>query len=51
MLHNAYIYIAIVRLREIMHFFIHAKSSSQMLNTFEKTKAKKRNVIFYKDNN
>ena len=40
------IYIAIVR--EIMRFFIHAKSSSQMLNTFEK---KKRNVIFYKDNN
>ena len=47
MLHNAYIYIAIVR--EIMRFYIHAKSSSQMLNTFEKTK--KRNVIFYKDNN
>ena len=34
-----------------MHFFIHGKSSSQMLNTFEKTKPKKRNVIFYKDNN
>ena len=35
-----------------MRFFIHAKSSSQMLNTFEKTKTKKkRNVIFYKDNN
>ena len=32
-------------------FFKHAKSSSQMLNTFEKTKTKKRNVIFYKDNN
>ena len=31
--------------------FIHAKSSSQMLNTFEKNKNKKRNVIFYKDNN
>ena len=29
-----------------MHFFIHAKSSSQILNTFEKTKTKKRNVIF-----
>ena len=27
--------------------FKHAKSSSQMLNTFEKTKTKKRNVIFY----
>ena len=49
MLHNANIYIAIVR--EIMHFFIHAKSSSQMLNTFENQKQKKRNVIFYKDNN
>ena len=36
MLHNTNIYIAIVR--EIMRFFIHAKSSSQMLNTFEKTK-------------
>ena len=33
------IYIAMVR--EIMRFFIHAKSSSQMLNTFEKTKTKK----------
>ena len=34
-----------------MRFFIHAKSSSQMLNTFEKKqKQKKRNVIFYKDN-
>ena len=31
-----------------MRFFIHAKSSSQMLNTFEKKK-KKRNMIFYKD--
>ena len=31
--------------------FKHAKISSQMLNTFEKTKTKKRNVIFYKDNN
>ena len=49
MLHNANIYIAIVR--EMMRFFIHAKSSSQMLNTFEKTKTKKRIVIFYKDNN
>ena len=49
MLHNANIYIAIVG--EVMHFFIHAKSSSQMLNTFEKTKTKKRNVILYKDNN
>ena len=39
MLHNANIYIAIVR--EIMCFFIHATSSSQMLNTFEKTKTKK----------
>ena len=38
MLHNANIYIAIVR--EIMRFFIHAKSSSQMLNTLEKTKRK-----------
>ena len=34
-----------------MRFFIHAKSSSQMLNTFEKTKTTKRNVIFYKDSN
>ena len=45
MLHNAYIYIVIVR--EIMRFFLNMlKSSSQMLNTFEKTKTKKRNVIF-----
>ena len=36
MLHN--VYIAIVR--EIMRFK-HAKSSSQMLNSFEKTKKKK----------
>ena len=49
MLHNANIYIAIVR--EIMNFFIHSKSSSQMINTFEKTKTNERNAIFYKDNN
>ena len=29
-----------------MRFFIHAKSSYQKLNTFEKTKTKKRNAIF-----
>ena len=34
-----------------MRFFIHAKSSSQMLNTVKKQKQKKRNEIFYKDNN
>ena len=46
MLHNAYI-IAIVR--EIMRFK-HAKrkSSSHLLNSFEKTKTIKRNVIFLK---
>ena len=38
MLHNAYI--AIVR--EIKMRFKHAKSSSQMLNSFEKTKTKKK---------
>ena len=32
-----------------MRFFIHAKSSSQMLNTFEKKEKKK--CDFYKDNN
>ena len=32
-----------------MRFFTNAKSNSQMLNSFEKTKTKKRNVIFYKD--
>ena len=46
MLHKAYI--AIVR--EIMRFK-HAKSSWQMLNSFEKKKKKKRKVIFLKDNN
>ena len=46
MLHSAYISI----LREIM-CFKHAKSSLQMLNSFEKTETKKRNVIFLKDNN
>ena len=30
-----------------MHFFIHAKSSSQMLNTFEKTKTKKKKCDFF----
>ena len=44
MLHNANIYIAIGR--EVMRFLY-----MQMLNTFEKTKTKKRKVIFYKDNN
>ena len=44
MLHNANIYMAIVR--EIMRFFIHAKSSSQMLNSFEKTKTKKKKCDF-----
>ena len=34
-----------------MRFFIHAKSSSQMLNTFDKTKTKKKKCDFYKDNN
>ena len=29
-----------------MRFFIHAKSSSQMLNTFEKTKTKKKCDFF-----
>ena len=33
-----------------MRFFKHGKSSSQMLNSFEK-KRKKRNVILLKDNN
>ena len=33
------IYIAIVR--EVMSFFKHAKSSSQVLNSFEKRKKKK----------
>ena len=42
MLHNANIYIAIVR--EVMRLFIHAKSSSQMLNTFEKNKNKKKEM-------
>ena len=43
MLHNAYMYIAIVR--EIIRFFFkHAKSSSQMLNSFDKKI--NRNVIF-----
>ena len=49
MLHIAYIYIYIAIVREIMRLFKHVKCSSQMLNTFEKTK--KRNVIFYKDDN
>ena len=43
MLHNAYI--AIVR--EIMRIK-HAKSSSQMLNSFEKTKTKKKKCDFFK---
>ena len=47
MLHNANIY---SNSKGDNALFIHAKSSSQMLNTFEKTKTKKRNVIFYKDN-
>ena len=39
MLHYAYIYIYIVIVRKIMRFFLNMlKSSSQMLNTFEKTK-------------
>ena len=47
MLHNAshiYIYIAIVR--EMMRFFKHAKSSLQMLNSFEKNKNKKKKCDF-----
>ena len=43
MLHN--VYKAIVR--EIMHIK-HAKSSSLMLNSFEKTKKKKKEMRFFK---
>ena len=48
MLHNAYIYSNSKGVNAV--FLKHDKSSSQMLNIFEKTKTKKRNVIFYKDN-
>ena len=44
MLHNANIY-NYSNSKGDNALFIHAKSSSQMLNTFEKTKTKKRNVI------
>ena len=43
MLHNANIY---SNSKGGNALFIHAKSSSQMLITFEKTKTKKRKVIF-----
>ena len=48
MLHNANIY---SNSKGDHALFLHAKSSSQMPKTFEKTKTKKRNVIFHKDNN
>ena len=44
MLHNANIYSN--SKGDNVLFFKHAQSSFQMLNTFEKTKTKKRNVIF-----
>ena len=49
MLHNANIYIY-SNSKEDNALFMHAKSSLQMLNTFEKTKTKKK-CDFYKDNN
>ena len=47
MLHNANIYIYSNSKGDNAIFFIHIKSSSQMLNTFEKTKTKKKKCDFF----
>ena len=49
MLHNANIYIAIVR--EIMHFLYMLKVVGKCSILLKKQKQKQKNVTFYKDNN